>query len=702
MIKKETRIYLVFVIIGVFALGIIIKMFAVQFAEPSEWKEMAENFVTEYRDIEANRGNIYAEDGSLLATTLPHYEIRMDLTVESLTDEIFNQNIDSLAYGLADLFLEKGNTAEYYKRRLIDERKSGNKYCLVQKAVDYNQVQEAKKLPIFRKGRFKGGVIFEKENKRIYPFGVLASRTIGYYRDSVNKVGLEGSFGSLLGGVDGKRLERRIVGGQWIPVGDGNDVEPVDGVDIYTTIDINIQDVAESALLKQLEENDAQYGTVILMEVETGFVKAIANLERNKDGKYGESYNHAVGSATEPGSTFKLASVLALLEEGVAKVTDTVDTKNGRMKFYDRVMRDSNGKGYAKISLGEALEKSSNVGISYLVNEGFKNNPQQFVDRLYSMGLGHSLGVSIKGEPVPYIKNTSDKSWSGVSLPWMSIGYEVTLTPLQILAFYNAIANDGKLLRPQFVSKIEKDGELIKQMEPIVLNESIASKNSINQVKKLLENVVLKGTAKNLKNSSFNIAGKTGTAQIATNGKYSNDGVKSHQASFVGYFPAENPKYSCMVLVSAPGKDIYYGNQVAGPIFKETAEKIYAKNFAIQSDFERNIPETKTKIPVSKNGNQNDLNAVFAALNVPVKSHYPEASWVATTTGEQKVETNRINIKKDRVPNVVGMGLVDALYLLENAGLSVKTSGRGTVKSQSMTAGDHFEVGSKITIELNP
>ncbi len=699
--KKETRLYIVFLLVGVFAIAILVRLFMVQYVEPKEWKEMAQNFVTEYRDIEATRGNIYAADGSLLATTLPHYEIRMDLTVDALTDEIFNDNIDGLSEGLADLFKSKGRNKTYYKNRLKEARRKGNKYCLVEKAVEYGEVQKAKELPIFNKGRFKGGVIFEKENKRIYPFGVLASRTIGYYRDSVNKVGLEGSFAKLLGGTNGKRLERRIVGGQWMPVGDGNDVEPVDGFDVYTTIDINIQDVAESALLKQLEKNDAQYGTVILMEVKTGYVKAIANLERGKNGKYGESYNHAVGTASEPGSTFKLASVLALLEEGVVKVTDSIDTENGKTKFYDRVMRDSNNKGYGVINVGEAVEHSSNVAISKFVNEGFKNNPQQFIDRLYSMGLGHSLGVSIKGESVPYIKNTSDNSWSGVSLPWMSIGYEVTLTPLQILAFYNAIANDGKLLRPQFVSRIEKDGELVKELLPVVLNESIASKHSIDAVKSMLEDVVVKGTAKNLKNTSFSIAGKTGTAQIATNGRYTNDGQKSYQASFVGYFPADNPQYSCMVLVSAPGKDVYYGNQVAGPIFKETAEKVYAKNFSIQKDFDRQIVETSTKLPISKNGNRDELTQVFEALKVPVKTSTGSSDWVTTTTGKDAVGLSNINFKEGKMPNVVGMGLSDAIYLLESAGLRVDVNGRGTVKKQSLIPGEIVIKGTLIKIQLD-
>lgn len=687
----------------IFAIAIIVRLISVQYAEPAEWKQMAENFVTEYRDIPAARGNIYAEDGSLLATTIPKYDVFMDLTVKPLTDDIFNNNVDSLSRGLSKLLPREGKSALQFSTMLKEARKNKRRYQKIAKNIDYNQVQELKKLPIFNKGQYKGGVIFEKENVRLYPFGELAKRTIGTIKKDPtekNEVGLEGYFDETLSGVNGKRLERNIIGGQWIPVGDQNDVEPTDGADLVTSIDINIQDVAHNALKQQLIDNEAEFGTVVMMEVETGFIKAISNLGLNKQGNYVEGVNHAVGGKIEPGSTFKLASLLALLEEGVATINDTVDTKNGRIKFYDRTMRDSNGKGYGKITLAEAFAKSTNVGISSIVNESFKNNPQQFVDRLYAMGLGHSLDVSIIGEKAPFIKNTSHENWSGTTLPWMSIGYEVNLTPLQILAFYNAVANDGKLMKPQLVTQVKKDGQIIKEMKPVVLNERIASQKSIDQAKELLELVVEEGTAKNLSRTAFQIAGKTGTAQIAKDGSYTKDGARSYQASFVGYFPAENPKYSCMVLVSSPSKDFYYGNQIAGPVFKETAEKIYAKSFEIQSEKPEQQFAVKTNLPVSKNGLQHDLNEVFASLNVPVESKAPEAEWIATSTGVEQVSTNRIKVNQGRVPNVVGMGLSDAIYLLESQGLQVLAQGKGTVVSQTMTPGYHVPQHAQILIEL--
>ncbi|NNC82816.1 MAG: PASTA domain-containing protein, partial [Flavobacteriales bacterium] len=696
------RGYFVFVVTCVVALAIVVRIFMIQWGEASEWKQMAENFVTEYRSIEAVRGNILADDGSLLATSLPLYEIRMDLAADGLDDQTFRDGVDSLAHCLAQLFPDRGRSEREYKQSLLEAYRQGKRYHLIQKEVKYHQVQQAKEFPIFREGRYKGGVIFEKQNKRIYPFGQLARRTIGYERDGVTPVGLEGSYSPQLSGTDGKRLERRLIGGQWMPLHDGNDIEPEDGLDVVTAIDINIQDVAENALLQQLEKNGADHGCVILMEVETGFIKAIANLTYDEDYGYIEKFNYAVGESTEPGSTFKLPALLAAMEEGVVDIEDTVDTHNGKRKFFDRTMRDSNDEGYGRITVKRAFEVSSNVGISSVVFDGFRQDPQRFIDRIYSMGLAAPLGLEIKGEGKPMIKNTSDRSWSGVSLPWISIGYETLLTPLQILTFYNGVANDGVMVKPQFVTAHQRSGEQVWKAEPIVLNPGIASRENIERCKTMLEGVVEHGTASNLKNPDYRIAGKTGTAQIAKRDSqgYGHKGERSYQASFVGYFPAEDPKYSCMVVINAPGNHIYYGNLVAGPVFKEISDKVFAKRFDLQKQDPTSEEQMAYKVPISKHGSQSELQKVFNEFQVILQSTDVDAPYVHTSTKEERVDASPLTIHEGKVPNVKGMGLTDAVQLLENQGITVAASGRGYVKGQSLSPGTAVRRGMKIHLEL--
>jgi cell division protein FtsI (penicillin-binding protein 3) len=440
------------------------------------------------------------------------------------------------------------------------------------------------------------------------------------------------------------------------------------------------------------------------MEVKTGHIKAIANLTYDeKSQTYAERYNYAIGEATEPGSTFKLASLLAALEEGVVKVTDSVDTGKGRRKFFDRVMHDSNQKGYGKVTVQRAFELSSNVGISSVIFDGFRKDPQRFVDRLHAMGLGRSLGLEIKGEGVPVLKSTSDKTWSGVTLPWMSIGYETTMTPLQILSFYNAVANDGALIKPQFVSEIRDKGELVWQADVEVLNPAIASKQNLAHAREMLEGVVKQGTASNLKNAQYHIAGKTGTAQIADqeSGGYGSLGERTYLASFCGYFPAEAPEYTCIVVVSAPTNQIYYGNLVAGPVFKEIADKVFAKRFDLQQTTHDNSRYDLATIPISKDGRQRDLSKVFSELGIPMHSADPDADWIRTETKEHRVDAVAQNVKENKVANVKGMPLVDALYILENQGLTVHAKGKGVVKSQSLQPGTEIYRGMDISLDLS-
>ena len=701
--KKDIlwRVYLLYFFACIIGIAVVARIFIIQFVEGEKWSEKSRYLTTDLKNIEAVRGNIYAEDGSLLATSIPVYEIRMDLMTEPLTDAIFFAEVDSLAWHLSKMFGDKSKRE--YLEMLHEARRKGNRYQLIQRKVNYNEVKELRNFPIFRRGRNSGGLIVEQQNVRQRPYDVLAARTIGYDREDVQPVGLEGAYREVLRGQPGKRFEKRLAGGIWMPIKDGNEVEPIDGSDLVTSIDINIQDVAENALKKQLELHNADHGCVVLMEVETGFIKAIANLSNRYDKGYYEYYNYAVGEATEPGSTFKLPALMAALEDGYVELDDTVDTKNGKHKFYDRTMRDSNDRGYGKVSVQEAFEKSSNVGIARVIYDAYNKNPQRFVDRLHSMGLGKPLGLSIAGEGTPMIKNVSDPSWSGVTLPWMSIGYETLLTPLQILAFYNAVANNGVMVRPQLVTQILHHGKVVEQMEPVVLNHAICSRQTLEKARILLHGVVANnGTAQNLYSDVVSIAGKTGTAQIA-NEKYGYryEQKVSYQASFAGYFPADKPKYSCIVVVNGPTNDVYYGNQVAGPIFKEIALKIYAKDPEFQAEPLYEERELLVGVPISKSGHAMDLKTVFDEFGVAQVIKDLDAEWVYTTSHKDHVEFTKAIIKPGVVPNVLGMAAQDALYLMEKAGLAVQLSGKGLVKKQSLPPGTHVRDGMQVALELS-
>ena len=598
--RKEilNRIYLVYIFMCLFGIAIICRIWQLQYVEGDAWRSMADSLTTRLKKIDPARGNIYTSDGSLLATSVPIYDLRVDMLSDAITREVFNENVDSLAICLAKLFKDK--SAAEYKIILREARREGARYYLLKRGVSYKELQAVKRFPIFRMGRYKGGLIPEQKNRRVKPFNLLASRTVGYYVDGVEPVGIEGAFDKHLRGVSGMRLMQRISGNVWKPLNDENEIEPRDGNDVITTIDLNIQDVAQHSLEYQLRQHNAERGCAILMEVATGEIRAIANLKRGADGNYREEFNFAVGESTEPGSTFKLASMMALVEDGYVDPDEIVDTQGGAVRFANRIMKDSHDGGYGKISAQKVFELSSNVGVSKLVHKYYSKNPQAFIDRIKSFGLGSRMGLQIPGEGEPFIKNTDHKTWSKVSLPWISIGYECSMTPLQILTFYNAVANNGRMVRPLFVSEIRNKGHLVKRYHPVVLRDSIASGATLEKVRAMLEGVVQEGTATNLKHAQYKIAGKTGTAQIAN----ANTGYKSskvrYQASFVGYFPADNPKYSCIVVVYAPNGGLYYAAQVAGPIFKEIADKVFAgsielhKELRLEENLAQNIPVAKT------------------------------------------------------------------------------------------------------------
>jgi cell division protein FtsI (penicillin-binding protein 3) len=696
------RSYAVYLAIALLGLAIIGKAIYIQLVEGSYWREKAENLTTVFRDIEAVRGNIYSDDGSMLATSVPIYEVRMDMNADGLIDEVFNAEVDSLAICLSGLFKDKSPLE--WKRDLITARQKGDRYHLINRRVKYHQMKQLKTFPIFRLGKFKGGLIILQQNRRERPFRMLAARTIGYEREGVAPVGLEGAYSEALSGVSGKRLMQKISGGLWMPINDENEVEPQDGYDIHTTINLNIQDVAENALLKQLKRHDAHHGSVILMEVSTGAIKAIANLSKGDDGEYFEYYNYAIGESAEPGSTFKLPSLMVAIEDGFIDLKDSVDAGTGKAEFHGEWMRDSKEDGYGKVSVEEAFAYSSNIGVMRIIEKYYANEPAKFINGLRKMELGKPISIEISGEGAPLIKDPSDKSWSLISYLWTSIGYEVKMTPLQTLTFYNAIANNGKMMKPQFVRKITDKSSIIEEFEPVVLNNKICSDRTIQMAQTLLESVVNYGTATNLKNGNYTIAGKTGTARVAqSNEGYSVNGANiTYQASFAGYFPADNPKYSCIVVVNAPNRSVYYASHVAGPIFEEIADKVFATSTNIHEELKPQEQITSvTRLPVSKSGDQNDLIQVFENLNIPATSSNPENKWVVTQTGVDKVVMDRRNVIENLVPNVKGMSAQDAVFILENAGLKVRLKGKGMIKEQSLLPGQRINQGQEIILELS-
>ncbi|MDZ7743831.1 MAG: penicillin-binding protein [Bacteroidota bacterium] len=699
-IKRDIlwRVYIVYLVVFLFALAVIGKVVYIQFSEGKELIAKAKKQELKYFKREAVRGNIYASDGKLLATSIPIFEIRMDVDSDNISDKFFNQNVDSLAYCLSKLFRNKSHSA--YKRDLIRARSNGNRYYLIKRDVTYSQLKELREFPIFRLGKYRGGLISIAQTKRQMLFKELARRTIGYHLEQEDiYVGLEGAFADVLQGIDGQQLRRRINNGDWIPVHDKNEIESENGKDIISTIDIEIQDVAENALRQHLEEHKAYQGCAILMEVETGFIRAIANLRYDSSGRaYAESYNYAIAENVEPGSTFKLASMLALLEDDKVSLSDTIDTGDGWTTYYGHTMKDAHKIGDGRISVRDAFEKSSNVGISMLVNEAYQDNPAKYVEHLYETGLNKPLGISIPGEGHPLIKHPRNKeSWYGTTLPWMSIGYEVLLAPIHILAFYNAIANNGVMVKPLFVEEVHQAGQRIRQFEPEVLNASFCSQSTIDSLKSLLEGVVERGTATRLNNSIYKIAGKTGTAQIADrNMGYSK---KIYNASFVGYFPADNPKYSCIVVVSKPSGGWYYGSSVAAPVFKEIADKVYSTQLDIHS--EPPGESEQAKIPLFIAGNTKEIKKIIRDCNLKTDSINCNSDWSVLIPGSESAEVAPRYIKDGQVPNVIGMGAKDAIYILESLGLETRLKGMGKVKSQSLPAGSILKKGQKIYLELS-
>ena len=659
------RLYFVAGCMFVFALLVVFKLVSIQVVDGEKYRDLAQERTIKNVVIPANRGNVYSANGNLLAASVPKYDIRIDALTPS--DKTFSKYLKPLCDSLARYH---GKSSGYYQKNLRKARANKNRYLLLARNISYTDYIRFRNFPMLDLGAFKGGLIVEQTTKREHPMGGIAQRTIGYERfddhGNVTRPGIDGAYGEkYLRGTNGKRLKQKIGKGQWKPIQDFNQVEPQDGYDVYTTIDVNIQDIAHHALLEQLEKYKADHGCVVVMETKTGEVKAISNLGRSESGKYYEKRNYAVWESHEPGSTFKAMALTVALDDKVIDTSDIVDTEKGVISFYGKKVRDSKDGGYGKISVAKAFEVSSNTGIVKVIDKAYKDNPKKFVDGLYDMNLKDSLGLPIIGEgksiiPDPRIK---DDRWSGIALQWMAYGYGVSFTPLQTLTFYNAIANDGEMVKPQFLKEVKEFDKVLVPFKKEIINSQICSKETVAKIKQLLVNVVEKdhGTGNRLYSPNFSMAGKTGTCQK----DYRDKDKLNYISSFVGFFPADNPKYSCIVVIHEPDKSVgYYGADVSGPVFKKVAQKIFTDT-PLVDEVESLVVEN-------------------ASVEKQYESYYKTAQTYLTI-----------------MPNVEGLPAMDAVALLENMGLKVKLSGSGIIKSQSINKGIKVKKNQTVVLKTS-
>ncbi|MFT3825237.1 MAG: penicillin-binding protein [Chitinophagaceae bacterium] len=702
------RVYLAFIGIVVFSVLILGRAVYIQQVQGSYWIGQAQQQQQRFVEIDAQRGTIYSEDGSMLSTSIPYFDIYIDFQADGLREKDgkrFKENLDSLSIGLADLF--KDQTAADYRRKLQAGYRKKDRYYLLKRNISFQQYKELRALPLVRQGKDKSGFVAEVKDKRLNPFGLLANRTIGLsraYIDSGGKmrntnVGLEKTYDSLLRGESGKRLMRKIAVGVFVPV-DGSEIEPQNGKDIITTLDVNIQDIAENALLKVMTENECREGTCLVMEVKTGKIKAIANLRRRDDGSYGEDLNYAI-QATEPGSTFKLATMLSLLEDKYISLNQHVDLEGGQWQVNGRTVFDTENHGH-EVTVKEAFKMSSNVGMAKLAMANYARNPNQFIEHLKKLHFNQYTGIDVLGETPPVVKTPKSRTWSATSVPWMSFGYEVMVSPLQTLMLYNAVANDGKMMKPYLVNTIQEDGQVIRQNEPHVAIDSICSSRTLQLLKECLNGVCQEpnGTGYGLfAGAPYKVAGKTGTALVADGNRGYADHI--YQSSFAGYFPAENPQYSCIVVIrNKPFATVYYGAKIAGPVFKEIADKLYAAHV------EKDNVVTRPSLKKDSSGylfagSRDDMKQVLDVLQWQYADS-GKGDWARLYPVNYKPVLNEQTVGVKAMPDVRGMGLKDALYLLENMNVKVDTRGRGKVKTQSIAPGTVIEKKQSVIIELNP
>lgn len=675
----------------VFGLMILYKGATIIFREGAELKSMADSLHTKIDVIQPERGSIFSEDGSLLATSIPQFDLRIDF--KAINKDTFNKYIETLSKELASTL--KDYTWMDYKEILSKEYAAGNRYFLLKKKATYEQYMIVRKLQPFVKGQNKGGFIAESNTKRVNPYGLLANRVIGLWRKNAENVGIEREFDKYLQGSQGQRIVRCIAGGTWIPL-DGSEIDPENGKDVITTLDVNIQDVAENALQKTLEKEEAAFGTCIVMEVKTGKIKAIANLGRQEDGSYYEDFNYAL-KKLEPGSTFKLVSLISLFRDNLIKIDNTVNCQGGSARIGPYTINDSH-HGLGVLTIKEAFAQSSNVAFAKLIFENYRDRIGSYWTNLHALGLDQVTGVGLTGETKPYFKKDTSKN-GRYSLAFMGMGYSIMITPLHTCMVYNTIANNGTMMKPYLVNSIREYGKDVIKYEPTIANANILDSNSILAIKSAMSEVVETGTGKALKNPYYTICGKTGTAQVADKGiKYSD---RVYHGSFVGFFPKEDPKYTiCVVVRTKKGSSNYYGGQIALPVFKEVANRLYATS--MHQDNSEVLSLAEAKPLSSKNLSSSDYNYLAAKLGMQ-KQVAKASEWLNMNTTDSlgNAKVSMMEQLNGRVPNVGGMGLRDAIFLLEKAGLKVITVGRGRVTQQSIAPGSNYTKGEKITIQLS-
>jgi cell division protein FtsI (penicillin-binding protein 3) len=694
------RVYLCF--LGIVALSLVVlgKVVYIQRAQGAYWRGLSDSLHQKFVELDAERGTIYSADSSMLSTSIPWFNIYIDFGADGLREKNghrFTSNLDSLSLCLATLFGDK--SPKTYKKEMQKGYQANDRYYLLQSNVPFEKYRKLRTFPLVREGRNKSGFIPEVINKRLNPFGLLANRTIGLARTNAQNVGLERTYDTLLKGETGRRLVRYIAGGTYIPV-EGYEIESVNGRDVVTTIDVNIQDIAENALLRELQEDQAEHGTCIVMEVATGKIKAIANLGQQTDGTYWEDMNYAI-RATEPGSTFKLATLLSLLEDKKVTLNNTVDLNGGSWKIGGRTVYDSEPHDFRTFSVKEAFEISSNVGMAKLAVANYSANPNQFINHLRSLHLDRPTGIDLAGEATPILITPKSRTWSATALPWMAFGYEVLITPLNTLTLYNAVANNGRMVKPYLVSSIQESGIVVKENQPTTLIEKICSDETLKQLQECLKGVCSdpEGTARHtFTNSFYKVAGKTGTALVA-NGSH---GYAEHiyQSSFVGYFPANAPKYTCIVVIkNKPFAKKYLGAKVAGPVFKEVADRL----MSTEPELENNTPLTRDSSRFYSAGLTNSIRLVEQTLNLNYTDSAGKNDWsglYAAQAGGEAV-LNRHLVSRQTIPDVKGMGLRDALYMLESMDLRVTVKGSGKVRSQEPQPGSPIKKAETISIQLN-
>lgn len=699
------RVYLAYLGIALLGLSILARIVYIQQVQGSYWLGLSDSLHLKVKEMDADRGTIYSEDGSMLSSSIPYFDVRVDFGAEGLRGsgaKTIRGRLDSLADGLAAVFGDK--SAAEYRKELSDGYDARERYHLLKRNITFREYQEMRNLPFLNgRGPNRTGFIFQSKEKRLTPFGLLANRTIGLAREYTgadgksvsNNVGLELTYDTVLRGQQGNRLMRRIAGGAFVPI-EGTEIEPVNGRDLLTTIDINVQDIAEQALLRMMISNEAIHGTCIVMEVATGKVKAIANLGLQPDGTYFEDLNYAIRKS-EPGSTFKLFSLMSLLEDGYIGMESTVDIEKGVWNTGGRTVRDSERHQRTSVTVRQAFELSSNVGMAKLVSAHYGARPEQFIQRIRSLGLDSLSGIGIVGEAEPVILSPKSRHWSAVALPWMAFGYNLELTPMHTLMLYNAVANGGRMMRPYLVNAIMKDGKVVQSFEPVVAKERICSDATLRSLTEGLEGVVKEGTGKSLQTPLYRIAGKTGTAQVA-NGS---NGYLTHtyQSSFAGFFPADKPRYSCIVVIrNRPNVLKYYGGLVAGPVFREIADRLYAMDVGSQP-FHSPVRRTDSTA-FAWAGWRDDFRRLKGSVGLTARDSSAKGPWVRLSKEEGAIVMRRMTASAGLMPSLQGMGLRDALYLLENMKLKVVPRGRGKVRAQSIQAGARVQRGQTVYLEM--